>query len=219
MTTSASEQHKRNERAGANRFRLSKFQAAIEQEAIRLRAELRISELVELPLDLARTSLPNCEILGLRHVPGMTLKMLSYARTDGYNRFGAFARRDGDSIQIVFNDAHHPFQARVNVMEELFHLRLGHRPDLLSFVPVNGNCRTYNAKNEREAYACAIASLVPFAGLHALLAQQAHIRRIAEQYAVPVDVVQERIEATDLGDMINAQFQQFALVPAGNLIG
>lgn len=180
---------------------------------MQLRTELHISEFAELPLYLASASLPNCEILGLRHVPGMTLKMLSYARTDGYSRFGALARRDGDSIQIVFNDAHHPFQVRVNVMEEFFHLRLGHRPDVLSVVPVNGNCRTYDAQNEKEAYGCAIASLIPFGGLQAMLVQHAHIRRIAEHFAVPVDVVHERIGATNLGDLMNAQLRQFALLP------
>lgn len=181
---------------------------------MRLRAELAISEFVELPLDVAVRCLPECEVLALRHVPGMTLKLLSYARTDGYRRFGALACRNGDRIQIVFNDAHPPPLVRVNVMEEIFHVLLGHRPDVLTLVPRDGRYRTHNGANEAEALGCAMASLVPFAGLQAMLASQWHIARIAEHFAVPIDVVHDRIAATNLGELMNAQFRQFALVPA-----
>jgi hypothetical protein len=53
-----------------------------------------------------------------------------------------------------------------------------------------------------EAYGCATATLVPFAGLEAMLARQTHIARIAEHFAVEVDVVQERIGATNLDDLL-----------------
>src|SRR5438270_629370 len=101
MTTSGNDPPIRNERFHAHHGRLSRLQVAVEQQAMRLRAELGISAFEYLPLELAVTCLPNCEVLGLRHVPGITLQMLSYARTDGYRRFGALARRDGDNIQIV----------------------------------------------------------------------------------------------------------------------
>ena len=211
MTTSGNDPPHRNERFRANRVLLSKSQAAIEQEAMRFRASLGLSDFVELPLEVAVSRLPKCEVMGLRHVPGITLAQLSYAREKGFRRFGAFARRDGDTIQIVFNDAHQAPQIRVNVMEEVFHLLLGHRPDILSRVPIRGNCRTYDPETESQAYGCAIAALVPFAALEALLAQQTHIRRIAEIFCVPLEVVEERIGLTHLGDLMNAQLRQLAL--------
>jgi hypothetical protein len=213
MTTNASQAHRKNERFRAHRTRLSASQIAIEQQAMRFRAQLSISDFEYLPLELAVSSIPNCEVFGLRHVPGITLQMLSYARTEGYRRFGAFARRDGETIQIVFNDAHQADSIRVNVMEEIFHVRLGHRPDILSILPVEGRHRTYDASAESEAYGCAIASLVPFSGLQAMLARHTHIARIAEHFSVTVSVVEERIGATDLGELMNAQFRQMALVP------
>jgi len=181
---------------------------------MRFRADLGISEFVELPLDIAAARLPNCEVMGLKHVPGVTLELLAYAREQGYRSFGALAKRYGDSIQIVFNDAHQAPQFRVHVMEEVFHLLLGHRPDILSVVPIDGKYRTYDPANEREAYGCAIASLVPFAALHAMLARQTHIRLIAERFCVPLEVVEERIGATNLGELMNMQFRQLALAPA-----
>lgn len=213
MTTSASHLQHRNKRLRARRFRLSPFQSAIEQHAIRFRADLNISELVELPLELGVRRVPNCEVLGLKHVPGMTLQMLSQARTTQYHSFGALARHDGQKVQIVFNDAHPPTVIRVNVMEEVFHILLGHEPDTLTTAPVNGRHRTYSAANEDEAYGCAIAALVPFYGLDAMLTRRLPITRIAEHFFVPVDVIQERIAATRLGDVANERYVQLALVP------
>jgi hypothetical protein len=174
---------------------------------------LDVSEYCYLPLDLALTYFSNCQTLGLRSVPGMTLEILIQARTTQYRSFGALARREGNEIQIVFNDAHDPREIRVNVMEEIFHISLGHKPDILSIVPRGGSHRTYDASQEDEAYGCAIATLVPFAGLYSMLAQRFPVARIAEHFFVPVDVIQERIAATDLGRLANEQFIQLALTP------
>jgi hypothetical protein len=213
MTTSESPPPKESERLRARLLRLSRYQIAIEHEAMCLRAEVGISNFEYLPLDLAVTCLPNCEVLGLRHVPGISLQMLVHARTKAYETFGALARRDGENLQIVFNDAHPPYTVRVNAMEELFHLRLGHEPDLLTLAPRDGRYRTHDANKELEASGCATAALVPFAGLYAMLTRQTHIARIAEHFAVTVDVVHDRIGATNLGDTMTAQFRHFALVP------
>lgn len=216
MTTSESNPHPSNERVRAQRRYLSRYQFAIEQVATKLRAQVGVSDFEYLPLERAITCLPNCEVLGLRHVPGITLQLLIHARTKAYSTFGAFARRDGGSIQIVFNDAHPPNTVRVNVMEELFHVRLGHKPDVLTLIPREGRHRTHDASKEGEAYGCATAALVPFAGLHAMLARHMHIARIAEHFAVDVDIVHERIGVTNLGDLMNAQFRQFGHTPANS---
>jgi Zn-dependent peptidase ImmA (M78 family) len=179
---------------------------------MRLRAELGVSDYDYLPLETAVTCIPNCEFLSLRHVPSIPFEVLIYFRTDGYH-IGAFALPDERGVKIVYNDAHPPNAVRVNVMEELFHLRLGHKPDILSVVSRNGRHRTYDVGKEDEALGCAVATLVPFAGLHAMLSRQMHIRRIAEHFAVPVEVVERRIGSTNLGDLMNAQLHRFALMP------
>ncbi len=149
---------------------------------MRFRAELKISDFDYLPIERAVQSMPNCEVLALKYLPNITMEELRYAREEGYLRFGALAKRVGDSIKIVFNDEHPPQQVCVNVMEEVFHVRLGHRTDIVSRVAVAGNHRTYDAVVEEEANGCGIATLVPFAGLQAMLAQQMHVRRIAGHF-------------------------------------
>ena len=212
MTKSVRDTQERDKRFRAHRTRLTGFQVALEQDAMRLRAELNYSDYGYLPLENALKCVPNCDVLSTRHIPGIAYEDLIHFRTVGYH-VGAFAIRDEHGIKIVFNDAHPPACVRVNVMEELFHLRLGHIPDLLSVIPVDGKHRTHDVMKEREAYGCAIASLVPFAGLQAMLARHAHIERIAEHFFVPAEVVRERIGATNLGDLANAQLRQLALIP------
>jgi hypothetical protein len=193
--------------------RLSPRQFAIEQRAIRFRDEVGVSDNEELPLNVAARAIPGCEIKGHRHIPGIPYEEVVRLRTEGYRSFSALAARIEGIVHIVYNDEHHPREVRVNVMEEIFHVLLGHRPDIVTLVPRDGRHRTYDSSKEAEAEAYAKAALVPYPALFAMLAQQTHIERIAEHFAVPIEVVQERIGATDLGDMMNAQFLQYALLP------
>jgi len=192
--------------------RLPPVQFAVEQRAIRFRSEVGISEHQELPLDVAVRAIPGCEIFGLRHDPRLTYEQVVYLRTEGYRAFGAMAKRLDDRVYIVFNDDHHPRRVRVDVMEEIFHILLGHREDIVTLAPRNGRHRTHDSAKEAEAEAYAKAALVPYPALFAMLSRQTHIARIAEHFAVPVDVVHERIGATDLGDLMNTQFLQYALM-------
>lgn len=213
MKINESKNPKKNERFLAHRLRLTSRQAAIEHEAIALRAELRVSDFECLPIERAAATLPNGEVLALKNVPGITMEHMRYAREEGYSTVGAFAARIGGMLKVVFNCAHPPERICVNIMEEIWHVRLGHRPDIVSLVAINGRHRTYDAAIEDEAYGCGIATLVPLAALYAMVTQQVHIRRIAERFFVPIEVVEERIAATNLGELMNAQFQQFALLP------
>jgi hypothetical protein len=179
---------------------------------MRLRDAVGISDLDYLPHELAIATLGDCEVIPLKNIPTLTVEQLTLVRTYP-SRFGALAIRIEDRMSIVFNDVHPPLLTRVHLMEELFHLRLGHAPDNVRISPVDGHRRTHCAKKEHEAHNCGIAALVPFGGLLAMLAGQAHVARIAEHFGVPVDTVQERIAATNLGDVANARHHQLALVP------
>jgi len=195
----------------ANHRRLPQTQFAIEQWAIRFRADLGISDYEELPLDVAARAIPGCVITGLRHLPGVTLEQVVYARDRGYCTFFAMAKLIDDRIHIVFNDAHYPLDIRVNVMEEICHVLLGHRPDIVTNVPRDGRYRTHDSLKEAEAQGAAKAALVPYSALYEMLIRQKHIAWIAEHFGVSIDVVQDRIAATQLGDLMNAQFLQYSL--------
>lgn len=218
MTRSVVDLKKKNERSRARRSGLPSAQFEIEERAIRLRARLRISEYQYLPHEAALGLIPNCEVWALKNIPGITLEDLVHFRTGGYH-IGAMAFRVDDSVMIAFNDAHPAPAVRVNLMEEFFHVWLGHRPDVLRVYPLNqGSHRRHDPMKEEEAYGCAIAALVPFAGLEAMLARGEHVARIAEHFCVPVDVVMLRISVTQMGDLANARERQLALLASFDMV-
>jgi hypothetical protein len=97
-------------------------------------------------------------------------------------------------------------------MEEFFHIRLGHPPDVVRLYPCEGRHRTHNSAKEDEAYGCGIAALVPFGGLEALLARGSDLRRVAEHYVVPLDVVELRVVATKLAHLVSPASRQLPLL-------
>jgi len=97
-------------------------------------------------------------------------------------------------------------------MEEFFHFRLGHAPDLVRLYPIDGRHRTHSNAKEDEAYGCGMAALVPSPGLEALLVRGYDLRRIAEHYVVPLHVVDLRVAATKLGHLVSATAHQLPLL-------
>jgi hypothetical protein len=163
-----------------------------------LRKELRIDEFCCLSQEQALGLIPDCEIHAVKNIDGILFETRVEFYTHG-RHIGAFAFKIGRAVKIVFNDSYPVTAVRVHIMEEFFHLRLGHPPDTVRLYAIDGRFRTHNQKNEDEAYGCAIASLVPFLGLQDMLARGVHPSRIAEHFVVPLSVVEERIAATDLG--------------------
>lgn len=179
-----------------------------------LRAELNISVLDPLEQDRALSLIPNCQVWALKNIPGLPFEVVTHFRTAGY-QLGAFAYQDADGDrQIVFNDAHPPAHVRVHLMEELFHFRLGHAPDVVRLYPIDGQYRTHNNAKEDEAYGCGIAALVPTVGLEALLVRGYDLRRIAEHYVVPLHVVDLRVAANKLGHLVTPTASQLSLLPS-----
>lgn len=184
---------------------ISPWQQIIELHARRLREQLRLSELDPLEHDRALNLIPNCEVWALKNIPGLPFEIINHFRIAGY-QIGAFAFRDKDGDhRIVFNDTHQPAEVRVHLMEEFFHIRLGHKPDVVRLYPSDGRHRTHSEAKEDEAYGCGIASLVPLGGLEELLRRGLDMRRIAEHFVVPIDVIQLRVAALNLGNLIPSQ--------------
>lgn len=183
---------------------------------MRLRAELQLSDLDPLSHEDALSLIPSCEVWALKNVPRLPYEHVVHFRTEGF-QCGALAFKDADGdLRIVFNDAHPPAAVRVHLMEEFFHIRLGHPPDTIRLYPQNGIHRTHDYAKEDEAYGCGIAALVPYGALEAMLAHGAHIARIAEHFGVPVSVVELRISVTRLGHLISSPLRQLSLLASSH---
>jgi IrrE N-terminal-like domain len=202
----------RRPRASRARTVLSPWQTSLEHQGMRLRAQLNLSDWDSLDQFAAFNLIPKTAVWPLKNVPGITLHSLNYFRSEGIG-WSAWAVPDwSGNTNVFFNDANPLREVRVHLLEEYFHLRLGHSPDKISLVPVNGNYRTYNIQKEEEAHGCGAAALVPYAGLQSMLALGKHLEWIAEHYLVPLSLVEFRIEATKLEPLSAAAICQLSLI-------
>ena len=118
---------------------------------MRLRAQLNLCDYEPLHQYKAFELIPDCDIYPLKNVPGISLRSLNHFRGRGRG-CAAWAVPDGTGhVDVFFNDEHHPWEIRVHLIEEFFHLHLGHVPDQVRAYTGPGGFRTYSSKKEEEA--------------------------------------------------------------------
>lgn len=106
---------------------------------------------------------------------------------------------DDGSIWVIYNDAHPESRSRVTLMEEFFHIYLGHPGAIIRVLPNSDSPnRTYDAEVERQAYGCAAATLVPYRALKSMVAGGITVPKIAAHFGVSGPLVSFRLKVTKL---------------------
>ncbi|TAK87747.1 MAG: ImmA/IrrE family metallo-endopeptidase [Aquabacterium sp.] len=98
---------------------------------------------------------------------------------------------------VVFNAAHPETRVRATLMEEFFHLRLGHAPTVVRVSGGQG-ARDFNASTESEAYGSGAAALVPYKALKAMLGDGMSVTEIADHFHVSEQLVDFRMQVSKL---------------------
>jgi len=118
-------------------------------------------------------------------------ELLLHFRNEGRSSLsGITIPMENGEAYVVYNDSHTPERTRATLMEELFHLELGHPPTKVR--PLVERSRTYNRSIESEAYNSGAAALVPYAGLRDMLKDGECISEIAAHFQVSVALVEFR---------------------------
>jgi Zn-dependent peptidase ImmA (M78 family) len=99
---------------------------------------------------------------------------------------------------IVYNDSHPPRRTRATLMEEFFHLWLGHRPSRLKVFSNGESKRDFDRAKESEAYGSGAAALVPYQPLRAMLQKRDSVHAIADHFLVSEQLVEFRIRICKL---------------------
>jgi hypothetical protein len=99
---------------------------------------------------------------------------------------------------VVYNDSHPPRRIRATLMEEFFHLWLGHRPTRLKVFADGDSKRDFERAKESEAYGSGAAALVPYNSLRAMLEAGNAVQAIADHFVVSEQLVQFRIRICKL---------------------
>lgn len=141
--------------------------------------------------------LPNVTVVPHGHIP-MAQEQIDHFRGPGSAAWSGVGipLPDGGAL-VVFNDSHPPSRIRATLMEEFFHLRLGH-PATAVRVYQDGQSRTHDPDVESEAYGSGAAALVPYLALRERLTRGEPPRSIAAHFEVSRDLVMFRIKVTRL---------------------
>jgi Zn-dependent peptidase ImmA (M78 family) len=99
---------------------------------------------------------------------------------------------------VIYNAHHHLKRIRATLMEEFFHLWLGHVPTRLRLLSDGGGKRDFDGDKESEAYGSGAAALVPYKPLRAMLENGCTIKTIAEHFLVSEQLVDFRIRVVKL---------------------
>jgi hypothetical protein len=99
---------------------------------------------------------------------------------------------------VIFNDSHPPTRIRATLMEEFFHLHLGHPVSRVRVYTDDGAHRDYRRGVEVEAYGSGAAALLPYRSLDELLKQGDSLESIATIFNVSKDLVLFRAKVTKL---------------------
>lgn len=100
------------------------------------------------------------------------------------------------STWVVYNDSHAMNRIRATLMEEFFHLRLGHPTTRLRVYADDGANRTHNSLVESEAYGSGAAALVPYQPLRTMITAGKTAIGIARFFEVSRDLVYFRAKVT-----------------------
>ena len=99
---------------------------------------------------------------------------------------------------VIYNTDHPERRTRATLMEEFFHLWLGHPHDRLRLLSDGEGRREYHSGKESEAYGSGAAALVPYKSLKAMLTDGKTARQVADHFLVSEALVEFRIRVSKL---------------------
>lgn len=169
-----------------------------EHRGLDLRDELGLGYEERLCVEHAFKSMPEVEMWRVSEIP-VAQCFIDQLRGAGSAEWsGAAIPLPGGTIWVVYNDAHPMTRIRATLMEELFHLRLGHPPSVVRIHVDAEARRTYNSAVEEQACASGAAALVPYAALRSAIGRGETGVTIARSLEVSPALVDYRLKVTRL---------------------
>lgn len=168
-----------------------------EHNGLNLRDDLGISIDAELLVKFAYALLPNVLVLPHGKVPAAK-KWIEHFRTTAQARWSGLSIRLDSTELVLYNDSHPRSRVRATLMEEFFHLRLGHQRSMLRLLASTESYRTHDAGIELEAYASGAAALVPYCALKRMLSEKIKTAAIARHFGVSPALVDFRCKVCRL---------------------
>ena len=189
---------RRKARGGKGLLPPNPGQWEIEHNGLDLRDDLGLGLDVRLPTEAAFKLLPDVLVVPHGELPAAHMHPNHFR--DGGRRVwsGMGVPLPEGGTMVLFNDSHPPARIRATLMEEFFHLWLGHPTTSIRFYGGDEAHRTHDPTVEGEAYGSGAAALVPYKALRTMLEARQPVGRIARLFEVSADLVIFRAKVTKL---------------------
>jgi transcriptional regulator with XRE-family HTH domain len=185
-----------NNNGSAHGVSLSKEE--LEQAAERFRADLGLSP--EEPLDSLQLEVDGVQVVPVGKTNCLDARAVSQLCRSAGGEWSAMSvplDPDNESWIVLLNDSHNVERQRVTVLEEYWHILLGHKLTKITRV-AEAYGRTYDKTEEHDAFYLASASLLPKAAMVDAVSKNRSSVEIALAFGTSSELVDYRIKRLGL---------------------
>jgi transcriptional regulator with XRE-family HTH domain len=170
----------------------------MEMMAMAFRQDLGLSD--QKALEPFRLKIEGVDIRGLDEIVGIEQQIKDHLLNAGQHDWSAMSvplEIGTDRWSVIRNSAQSNKRQRVSVLEEIWHILLGHKLTRITKV-ANVYGRTFAEVEEHDAYYLAAATLLPPSIIRQLVQEKQSISEIATHYGTTSDLIEYRIKRLGL---------------------
>ena len=170
----------------------------LEKTAERFRRDLKLSD--DEPLDSLRLDIQDIEVVRLTQTSCLdqaTVRRLSADACSEWSAMSVPLDEHQNRWAVLLNDCHNVERQRVTVLEEIWHILLGHKLTKIAKI-AEAYGRTFDQVEEHDAYYLASATLLPRSAITKAVARRMTSEAIAEQFGTSRELVEYRIKRLGL---------------------
>ena len=170
----------------------------LERSAEGFRRDLRLED--HQPLDSLLLDVESIDIVRLGNtnlLDSSTVELLSTEACDEWSAMSVPLDADHEHWAVLLNDCHTIERQRVTLLEEIWHILIGHKLTRIAKV-AEAYGRTYDSVEEHDAYYLASATLLPRSAIAAAVAERRTSISIAQQFGTSSELVDYRIKRLGL---------------------
>ncbi|MEZ2145340.1 XRE family transcriptional regulator [Bradyrhizobium sp. DN5] len=170
----------------------------LEETADRFRKDLGLSQ--RQPLDSLRVEVEGILLFKLTETKCLERALVKHLSIDACDEWSAMSvplNQAEDTWAVLLNDCHTVERQRVTLMEEYWHILLGHKLTKIARV-ADGYGRTYDQSEEHDAFYLASATLLPRSAMIEAVSDRATSADIARKFATSAELVDYRLKRLGL---------------------
>lgn len=170
----------------------------LEQAAEKFRADLGLSQ--DQPIDSLRIEVDGVQVVLVGKTSCLDAQMVRHLREIAGGEWSAMTiplNADNENWVVLLNDSHTVERRRVTLLEEYWHILLGHKLTKIARVAESYG-RTYDKTEEHDAYYLASAVLLPRKAIIDAVSKKRSSDDIAQSFGTSAELVDYRIKRLGL---------------------